>query len=717
MLKNGMHTDKTSLGAPTPPLETLPACVPARLIDEGLLQYEASIAGFAERYRRGETPHTVHVWWARRPHTAMRALVFACLCEESSAGAFDVMRALSSSPLPPPLVLESAREALKCRRPESPTVLDMFGGGGTIPFESALLGAETYSIDCNELAVFIQRSLLNHAGEAARKDMTRLLDLVGRRVLNELASLTRPLFPQREHYSTYIWSYTLQCSSCEYRFLLSKRPWLSRKNGRHLALRITDGGDRQQAAITEVSVEFDQRTPWLGRNGTVACPKCGFQQKPMLPDCQDELLAVVACHDGKSFSQPVPECLPTDALLTKTESSLLSELGWSLPSSELPVWSGIVNPAVYGMRTHAELFNKRQRVVVLSLLHLLADEYNRLREEESPEIARAVIGWLSGLVDQLVDWNCRLSMWIPQNQQVGRAFCGPGVAMLWDYAETDPVSKGPSNLWAKLDRILAGVGSLNLVATKCSIICARAQAIPYADESFDAIITDPPYYDNVFYSILADFFYAWKRPLIRLIEPSLAVENHTSSRAELVASSFRSGDSRRAHEDYCAEMAQAIREAARVLKPNGVFALLYSHACLRGWEALVRAYRPTALRVTSVQPLNIERKQRPRAMTSDAVNTCVVFVARRSGERKPTVRLASVVERLDEIVKQMHDVLRGSGWCDGDIGVALFAQGVGMLMNYESLSDCDDDLFVLKTFEDVVRKYIPDFHVSARTPL
>ncbi len=279
------------------------------------------------------------------------------------------------------------------------------------------------------------------------------------------------------------------------------------------------------------------------------------------------------------------------------------------------------------MNTHADVFNLRQQVVAITLIQCLREEYRTLADHESQGAAKAVISLLSGLIDQLVDWNCRLAMWIPQNEQVGRGFCGPGVAMLWDYCETDPVGDGPANLRAKLNRIVAGTSALSQIVSPANVQKGYAQSLPYPDGFFDAIVTDPPYYDNIFYNVLADFFFAWKRPVFAMVEPDLFSCSTTDPSRELVASSLRSGTPAKAHEDYCREFSRAVAEAERCLKPNGVFALLYSHSSLHGWEAIVRAYRASGLRITSVQPLGIERKQRPRAMTSDAINTCVVFVA------------------------------------------------------------------------------------------
>ena len=125
----------------------------ARLVDSGMLHYEASVAGYNERYLRGETSHTIHVWWARRPHSAMRSLVFASLSKDTSKNAASIMAALAMNNNKE--IQETARDIIKRGYNSSPKVLDMFGGGGTIPFEAKKLGADTYSIDANQLSVFI----------------------------------------------------------------------------------------------------------------------------------------------------------------------------------------------------------------------------------------------------------------------------------------------------------------------------------------------------------------------------------------------------------------------------------------------------------------------------------------------------------------------------------------------------------------------------------
>lgn len=687
-----------------------------RLIESGLLDIESSSGGLAERYRRGETPQTIHVWWARRPHTAMRSLIFSAIAPESD-NSHQILKRIAYCSVLPPLVLADIRNAIAEDWPTPPRVLDMFGGGGTIPFEASTLGAETFSIDSNELSVFLQTSLLNDAIRVP--NLASLVSESGKAVLSRLATASAPLFPDRKSAFAYIWTYSCQCSACGYEFLLSKRPWLSRKGKKRIAIVKNPSASGESISVANVSDDYKFNTNWVGRSGTVTCPHCQSTEKSLsIGRLTDKVAATVGHGEkaGKQFGPPTDKAVPPSDIVHSITAKCLGFLNAELPSSRLPRWSGIVNPSLYGIETHADFVNPRQRAVLLLLLCELRAEYEQLAMSHPESVAIAILSILSGLVDQLVDWNCRLSMWISQNEQVGRAFSGPGVPMLWDYAELDPACEGPANLWSKLQRLVAGCKSLASAKSPVTVRKAYAQQLPFDDESFDAIVTDPPYYDNIYYNVLADFFYAWKRLLFRGLTTTLFNEVVTDSSRELVASKFRSGSNAEAHQDYCREFGYAIREASRVLRKNGLFCLVYSHSSIQGWEAVLQAYRSAALEVSSVQPLCIERKARPRAMTSEAINTCVVFVAKKRSGAKGDLH----PELLDAHIRSNASIvstLRDAGWSEADIGLSLFAKGIGFASNYERGKSFETDKDLALEIQRLVQIPIPDFRIANRKSL
>lgn len=712
----------------SPVIASLPPNSSERLIDQGLMHYEASVAGLAERYSRGETSHTIHVWWARRPHSAMRALVFATLCKDKSSKSLDILQEIGNTPVVPINTLEKARYLLNGPwYRTSPKLLDMFGGGGTIPLEAANLGAETYTGDVNELSVFIQKCNLQYSQNLNGLDIAYALKTSGTRVLNQLENDTKELFPLRQYNllipdksSTfgYLWTYSTECSHCEYRFYLSKRRWLSKKRTNGVAINFVDSENDQQIQIDVIDKSTRLDSVWIKGNGTVICPKCRQKNSDIdITNCQDELIAIIrpAKGKGKEFFLSPENSIPSLSFIRSLEKEILADLGIELPSSELPMWSGIVNPAIYGIKTHADFLNPRQRVVLLLLLKTLKDEYELLCSRQGKKIATYIIGFLTSLIDQVVDWNCRLSMWIPQNEQVGRAFSGPGVAMLWDYVETDQVLYGPANLWSKLDRIIKGASSIPRFPFSVNVKQGYAQNLDYPDNYFDAIVTDPPYYDNIYYSILADFIYAWKRPLLDLISLTSYSSPTTDITHELVASKNRSGSAEKAHNDYCEQLSLAFSEVERVLKMDGVFSFVYSHSSFQGWEAVLKAYRGSKLLITSVQPLSIERRQRPRAMTSEAINTCIVFVARPWNGKRRIVSLKEIECQIKEKLTEFGKALIQVGWKEKDAALSVFANGVGLLAN-STLNEVDD-LEILRHIASLIRLEFPSFSIKDRKSL
>lgn len=697
-----------------------------RLIDTGMLHYESSVAGYNERYHRGETSHTIHVWWARRPHSAMRSLVFSSLCKDKNDEAATTMAQLAMSC--DDEIVNKAKGILCSQYETMPRVLDMFGGGGTIPFEAKRLGLDSYSIDSNQLSVFIQRCNMLYADSINLKQAQKKIEAVGTEVLSNLKTRTEWLYPLRKETSGevfgYVWTYRITCPHCGHKSILSKRPWLSKKKGRRVGLVASVNAEEktemlQVRELAETEEAFSSH--WERYTGIFYCPECKQRiDKVNVLECEDVMTTLIKkrAGAGKDFMNAVQEAAIPQALqIQEEEQRLLAKLEINLPDSELPVWSGIVNPALYGIKTHADFLNKRQRLVLLYLIDELAEQYVNLAGQDM-DMAKFVIGALSSLIDQVVDWNCRLSMWIPQNEQVGRGFCGPGIAMLFDYAETDQVLSGPANLWDKLKRICKGVKSFENCTGKITIKHAHAQQLPYNNNFFDAIVTDPPYYDNIYYSILADFFYAWKKPLLQKIEPELFSANITDYNYELVASSRRVAEGQSAHEEYCKQLGKAFSEAARVLKQDGVFSFVYSHSSVNGWEAVIRAYRQSVFFISSVQPLSIERKGRPRAVLSQAVNTCVTIVARKSDDEKFPITLSEILDKTQEYIETFGvQLIETSGWTQADAGLAVIACVVGLLSNASGITDSMSDIDALLASAQIIKQVFPEFTIKVRDSL
>ncbi|MDH7495203.1 MAG: hypothetical protein QHH76_04455 [Bacillota bacterium] len=409
--------------------------------------------------------------------------------------------------------------------------------------------------------------------------------------------------------------------------------------------------------------------------------------------------------------------MPIDTLIDRE----LSAIGSALPSTGLPRWSGITNPTVYGVVSHRDMFSPRQLLVLLTLIRNLRILYREIVAEDGLETARAVVAFLSGLIDQLVDWNSSFSIWLPTNEQMGRSLAGPGMPMQWTFAEIDPCSRGPANLWDKLERIVHACELVPHFVHKPTVLSGTATRLCLPDSSVDAIVTDPPYADNVYYSVLSDCIYTWKRLCLHDVFPGEFALLQAPTDEEIVASSRRQGSSDRAMEFYSRELKAALAEGYRVLKPGGVLSLIFSHSTLDGWAAAFSAVVGAGFTVSACWPFCIERRARPRGLADGAVHASAVIVATKAGasgrrrwlDQKEQESRLSVVQR----------VLLEDGWSPMEVGLALFVQRAGWQLS-ESLSwstgDREDEVRVRSIVETCyhrTRELIPEFSLKSRRSL
>ncbi|MFU8807406.1 MAG: hypothetical protein ACNA8W_26590, partial [Bradymonadaceae bacterium] len=261
---------------------------------------------------------------------------------------------------------------------------------------------------------------------------------------------------------------SVACPRCQGEVSLLKRPWLSRKKDRPCYIeRIADPATKTftKHLRTEGLPHDEDSSGWMGT--ALICPFCEHQiderkaQEALLIEKGfDEITAYCTSLGrgrGKQFHEAEANLIPDDELLWGAIASDLEAMGQEMPDSGLPTWSGITNPTLYGIHRFHEMFGLRQLAMLVRTCRLFRDLYPGWVEAHGEERAKAVAAFLSGFIDQLTDWNSRLCTWISQNEQVGRSLAGPGLPMVWDFVEIDPLVQGPANLRDKLKRIVQGM--------------------------------------------------------------------------------------------------------------------------------------------------------------------------------------------------------------------------------------------------------------------
>lgn len=234
--------------------------------------------------------------------------------------------------------------------------------------------------------------------------------------------------------------------------------------------------------------------------------------------------------------------------------------------------------------------------------------------------ARAISTYLGILVNRQADYNSSLARWHCTGEKISATFGRQALPMVWDFIELAPLGKSSGGAHGALAWILSVAETLSSLAHHAEILRGAATSLDYPDASFDAVITDPPYYDNVSYSNLSDFFYVWLRRTIGHLYPEHFASAATPKKNEIIAAFYRhAGDKAKSQAFYETMMARALVEAHRVLKHGGQVVIVYAHKTTLGWSTLVDALRQAGFTVAEAWPLNTEMKSRLIAMDTAAL--------------------------------------------------------------------------------------------------
>ena len=250
--------------------------------------------------------------------------------------------------------------------------------------------------------------------------------------------------------------------------------------------------------------------------------------------------------------------------------------------------------------------------------------------------------------------------------------------MVWDFFETNPFGGSVGDWNSLIDLELNAIrGALQTGDVPASVVRASATELPYEDAYFDVIVTDPPYYDNVPYADLSDFFYVWLKRSVGHLYPEHFATELTPKKREAIADSGRHGGSKeQARRSYETMMSDAFKEAHRVLKSNGVLTVVYAHKTTLGWTTLVDSLRVSGFTVTQAWPLDTELKTRLRSRDSSALASSIFLVARKRDEAATGDYESEVQPELRSLVRERVDTLWEMGISGADLVIACVGAGL-----------------------------------------
>ncbi len=720
------------------------------------------ISGHARREKSIRDGHisTLHVWWARRPLAACRAVILASLwpdpcdpgCPERFlAGAakalseFHARRTGKSSNLASP---EGLRTALlefigdfasweasnnldfitTCRSITAsaataadingrPVVLDPFAGGGSIPLEALRVGAEAVATDFNPIPVLLNRVLVDFIpkfGQALADDLVEAARDVQRRAEVRLMHYFPFSQPGRPPVA-YLWARQIRCEGpgCGLDVPVIRSLTLAKKGKSSVGLEV--GHDKKANTIT-VSVVAGKATFGSGtvKRGSVSCPACGYttpvarvreqmRQNDGGADTSRLLAVVCRTSGGKTYHAPTETDLEAVGKCLKTLKRVEA-----LAPQELPLMSGVFNAPIYGMTRWDLLFSARQLLVA----QVLGEEIDAVVKErggagQAAERALAVKILLLLVRGKYLDFRSTLCGWISVGEKIGHTFGRQALGMIFDWSEGTPFGD-MSGSWGRSYEAVADLIRREGAVLRAggTAVRADAQHHPLPDDSVAAVITDPPYYNAVPYADLSDFFYLWLRPHLVSDLPDLFASPTAPKAQELCE--MKGWDPIRYPEKdaefYERGMRKALEEARRVCRPDGIAVIVFAHKTTAGWETLLGALVDAGWVVTGSWPIDTERAGRLRAMRSAALGSSVHLVCRprelANGQRDDDSigDWRSVLEELPQRIREWLPRLAAEGVVGADAIFACLGPALEVFSRYARVEKVSGERVALREY-------------------
>ncbi len=239
---------------------------------------------------------------------------------------------------------------------------------------------------------------------------------------------------------------------------------------------------------------------------------------------------------------------------------------------------------------------------------------------------------------------------------------------------------------------------------------SSATELPYPDEYFDAVFTDPPYYDNINYSALSDFFYVWLKRSLGDIFPELFTTYLTPKSKEAIANPSRAESVEEARKFFEDMLKKSFMEIARVLKPNGVAVIVYTHKSTSGWETLINSLLEAGLIPTASWPIHTEMKSRLLAKGNAALASSIYFVCRKL-KREKTGWFSEVKEEIKKYLQERLEHLWNEGIGGADFFISAIGSAIVVFGKYKEIKDFQGNIITTEKLLDYIREVVTDYAV------
>ena len=765
-----------------------------KLIEVALPLEAINIASAREKSIRHGHPSTLHLWWARRPLAAARAVIFAQMVDDPSSHP-DLFRTEKAQDkerqrlfriiedlvqwenTTNETVLQAAREEIwaswrrACAehadhprakelfdRHKLPAFHDPFAGGGALPLEAQRLGLEAFASDLNPVAVLINKAMIEippkFAGkppmnpEVRANQRDRLTTWRGAQGLaedvrhygqwmrNEAEQRIGHLYPKVEVTAemakdrpdlkpyvgkqltviAWLWARTVKSPNPAFASVdvpLASTFMLSTKPGKEAYVEpvIEEGGYRFTVKVGK------PKGAESAKNGTSAGKraafKCVMSGTPLTYDyiraegqagrMGARLMAIVAEGErGRVYLAPT----------TQHEATAQEAKPKWKPDVVLPVNPRDFKTSNYGLMTFADLFTPRQLVALTTFSDLvgeamqqverdalaagLSDDKKPLRDggTDATAYAEAVGMYLGLAVDKVADRNSTVCAWASLREHARNTFGRQAIPMVWDFAESNPLSDSSGNFAGGIVSIVAGLNSMS-PTTAGHVWQADAQSQAIAADK--VISTDPPYYDNIGYADLSDFFYVWLRHSLRPMFPDLFATVAVPKAEELVATPYRHGSKEEAETFFLDGMTRAMHRLAEQVHPAFPVTIYYAFKQAEsdgadgttntGWDTFLAAVIEAGFAISGTWPIRTELDRRMIGSGTNALASSIVLACRPRAVEAPTATRREFVTALKAELPMALAHLQRSNIAPVDLAQAAIGPGMAVYTRYARVLD------------------------------
>ena len=764
-----------------------------KLIEVAIPLEAINAASVREKSIRHGHPSTLHLWWARRPLAACRAVLFAQLVDDPSSRPDEFPTDEASEAERKRLfgiieelvkwenstnedVLKPARaEIRKSCGGEMPPVYDPFSGGGSIPLEAQRLGLPAHGSDLNPVAVTIGKAMIEipplfrnmepvHPGvrsanhyrnaEGLAEDIKYYGEWMRERALAKIG----PLYPQAalppEHGGgaatviAWIWARTVPSPDPAFSdvavplvssFLLSakkgKEAWLDpdvNREAKTIRWRIRDGGTEEELAKAKLGTTAGKRQAFRCIMSDAPIPYDHIRAAGKSGGMGQTLIAIVA--KGKTGRVYLP---PTEEQRSAAESPSLakaaSEYRATFLSGEIPVKLTGGTPHKYGLNQWGNLFTDRQLVALTTFGDLIHKARERVERDAlaagraacviplrdggagAKAYAEAVSVYLAFVLDKCADYWSAICTWHAPGEKMRNTFGRQAIPMTWDFAEANPFSASSGNFLAMVEWVWKAVAQTVPAAPGCTVQ-HDAQSVEYPDDA--VISTDPPYYDNIAYADLSDFFLCWLKPALRPVWPDLFGFLATPKAAELVASHWRHGSRERAETFFLNGMTEAVanmaKHGSREFPATIYYAFKQSEIAEEGvsstgWAAFLQAVIGAGYAIVGTWPMRTEMANRMIAKGTNALANSVVLVCRKRPDSAETVTRADFIRALKRDLPPAIASLKAAHIAPADMPQSAIGPGMGLFSRHRAVLEANDEPMTVKTALQLINRELDEY--------